>query len=275
MGNRPLTICDMKYRTLGKTGLSVSVIGLGTWQFGGEWGHDFTVDEVAGILAKAREMGINLLDTAECYGDHLSESLIGQALAQLRQRDQWVIATKFGHRFHSFMNRMDERDVGHIRQQLEDSLKALRTDCIDLYQFHSVRDSEFFNAEIWAFLQEARTAGKIRHLGNSIASSLDPTAQSKASRDAGIEVLQVVYNRLERRPENTVFPIAREQNLGVLARVPLASGHLSGKYKPGATFAGNDFRATQDPSKVRQILAEVEQIAGSEVPLAELPQRLT
>ena len=76
----------------------------------------------------------------------------------------------------------------------------------------------------------------------------------------------MVYNRLERRPENAVFPIAREQNLGVLARVPLASGYLSGKYKPGATFAENDFRATQDPSKVRQILADVEQIATSEVP---------
>jgi myo-inositol catabolism protein IolS len=261
------TIRDMKYRILGKTGLSVSIIGLGTWQFGGEWGRDFTVDEVLGILAKAREMGINLLDTAECYGDHLSESLIGQALARLGQRDQWVIATKFGHRFHSFMNRTDERDVGHVRQQLEDSLRALRTDCIDVYQFHSVRDSEFFNTELWEFLEEAKTAGKIRHFGNSIASSLDPEAQAKASQDAGVEVLQVVYNRLERRPENSVFPIAQEQNLGVLARVPLASGYLSGKYKPGATFTANDFRASQDASKVQQMLAEVEQIATNEVPL--------
>src|SRR6266478_4453349 len=106
----------MKYRTLGSTGLNVSIIGLGTWQFGGEWGHDFSVDEVTAILGKARELGINLLDTAECYGDHLSESLIGQALERLGQRDEWVIATKFGHRFHSFMNRSDERDVGHARQ---------------------------------------------------------------------------------------------------------------------------------------------------------------
>jgi aryl-alcohol dehydrogenase-like predicted oxidoreductase len=256
----------MKYRTLGKTGLNVSVIGLGTWQFGGEWGHNFTIEEVTEILAKARESGINLLDTAECYGDHLSESLIGQALAQLGQRDQWVIATKFGHHFHSFMNRTDERDVAHVRQQLEDSLKALRTDWIDLYQFHSVRDKEFFNTELWEFLERAKTAGKIRHLGNSIASSLDPEAQANASRDAGVEVLQVVYNRLERRPESAVFPIAQKQNLGVLARVPLASGYLSGKYKPGATFAGDDFRATQDPNKVRQILADVEHIAATEVP---------
>jgi aryl-alcohol dehydrogenase-like predicted oxidoreductase len=256
----------MKYRILGATGLRVSVIGLGTWQLGGEWGHDFSVDEVTRLLAKAREMGINLLDTAECYGDHLSESLIGQALARLGQRDEWVIATKFGHRFHSFMNRTDERDVGHVRQQLDDSLKALRTDRIDLYQFHSVRDSEFFNSELWSFLDEAKEAGKVRHIGNSIASALDPIAQAKASCEAGVEALQLVYNRLDRRPESTALPIARELNLGVLARVPLASGYLSGKYKPGAMFAGQDFRATQDSAKVQQMLAEVEQIAASEVP---------
>jgi aryl-alcohol dehydrogenase-like predicted oxidoreductase len=256
----------MKYRILGTTGLRVSVIGLGTWQLGGEWGHDFSVDEVTSLLAEARELGINLLDTAECYGDHLSESLIGQALARLGQRDKWVIATKFGHRFHSFMNRTDERDVEHVRQQLDDSLKALRTDHIDNYQFHSVRDSEFFNSELWTFLDEAKQAGKIRYIGNSIAAALDPTAQSKASREAGVEALQLVYNRLDRRPQSTALPIARELNLGVLARVPLASGYLSGKYKPGTTFTGQDFRATQDPAKVQQMLAEVEQIAASEVP---------
>ncbi|HEV2969084.1 MAG TPA: aldo/keto reductase [Pirellulales bacterium] len=256
----------MKYRILGTTGLRVSVVGLGTWQLGGEWGHDFSVDEVTQLLAKAHELGINLLDTAECYGDHLSESLIGQALARLGQRDDWVIATKFGHRFHSFMSRTDERDIGHVRQQLDDSLKALRTDRIDLYQFHSVRDSEFFNSELWTFLGEAKKAGKVRHIGNSIAAALDPTPQAKASREAGVEALQVVFNRLDRRPETTALPIAREQNLGVLARVPLASGYLSGKYKPGTTFAGQNFRATQDPAKVQQMLTEVQQIAASEVP---------
>ncbi len=256
----------MKYRTLGSTGLSVSVVGLGTWQYGGEWGRDFSVEDVAAILGNARGLGINLLDTAECYGDHLSESLIGQALARSGQRDEWVIASKFGHRFHSFMNRTDERKVEHVRQQLDDSLRALGTDHLDLYQFHSVRESEFFNQELWTFLDEAKRAGKIRHIGNSIAAALDPTAQALASRRAGVEVLQVVYNRLERRPETAVFPIAREQDLGVLARVPLASGYLSGKYGPGATFAEGDFRSKQDPTKVEQTLHEVEQIARDEVP---------
>src|SRR3954451_5960228 len=88
----------VKYRRLGKTGLRVSVIGVGTWQFGGEWGKDFTADEVDRMLRRARELGINLIDTAECYGDHLSESLIGQSLRA--DRGDWVIATKFGHKYH-------------------------------------------------------------------------------------------------------------------------------------------------------------------------------
>ncbi len=164
------------------------------------------------------------------------------------------------------MNRTDERKVEHVRQQLDDSLRALGTDHLDLYQFHSVRESEFFNQELWTFLDEAKRAGKIRHIGNSIAAALDPTAQALASRRAGVEVLQVVYNRLERRPETVVFPVARKQDLGVLARVPLASGYLSGKYGPGAAFAEGDFRSKQDPSKVEQTLHEVEQIARDEVP---------
>ena len=118
----------MKYRRLGKTGLRVSVIGIGTWQFGGEWGKAFTQDEVDGMFDRARELGINLIDTAECYGDHLSESLIGNAIA--RDRDKWIIATKFGHRFHGYMNRTDERSASDVAGQLEGSLRALRSDYI-------------------------------------------------------------------------------------------------------------------------------------------------
>src|SRR3954467_14189373 len=87
----------MKYRTLGTTELSVSVIGVGTWQFGGEWGKNFEQSEVDAILGRARELGINLIDTAECYGDHLSERLIGKAIE--RKRGEWIVATKFGHKF--------------------------------------------------------------------------------------------------------------------------------------------------------------------------------
>ena len=89
----------MKFRRLGKTEITVSVIGVGTWQFGGEWGKDFEQAEVDAMFDKARELGINLVDTAECYGDHLSEQFVGRAIE--RDRDRWVVATKFGHKFHA------------------------------------------------------------------------------------------------------------------------------------------------------------------------------
>ena len=97
----------MKYRRLGKTDLRVSIIGIGTWQFGGEWGKNFEQAEVDAMFDAARELGMNLIDTAECYGDHTSEAFIGRAIA--RDRDKWIVATKFGHKFHGHMKRTDER----------------------------------------------------------------------------------------------------------------------------------------------------------------------
>lgn len=253
----------MKYRRLGKTDLKVSVIGIGTWQFGGEWGKTFTQAEVDAMFRRGLELGINLIDTAECYGDHTSERFIGNAIAG--QRDKWVLATKFGHKFHGHMNRTEERTAAHMQQQLEDSLRALRTDYVDLLQYHSIKDGEFDNDELRLALDKAVQAGKVRHIGNSIGSN-DNIHQTDRSGWAGVEVIQVVYNRLDRKPEERVFPSCIRQNLGVLARVPLASGFLSGKYKPGAMFPKDDVRAGHDAAKLAQRLAEVERIAREEVP---------
>ncbi len=255
----------MKYRKLGKTNLTVSVIGIGTWQFGGEWGKRFAQDEVDCMFARGRELGINLIDTAECYGDHLSESLIGNAIRN--DRDKWIVATKFGHKFHGPMNRSDERNAEHVRQQLDDSLRALRTDYVDLYQYHSVRDAEFDDSEVRRVLEDALASGKVRHLGNSVGSNIDPTHQIDGSVAAKVEVIQIVYNRLERRPEQAAFASCQQQNLGVLARVPLASGLLSGKYKPGHTsFAPGDYRSSQSSKTIDEKLHEVERIIRDEVP---------
>jgi aryl-alcohol dehydrogenase-like predicted oxidoreductase len=255
----------MKYRRLGKTNLSVSVVGIGTWQFGGEWGKTFTQNEADRMLARGRDLGLNLIDTAECYGDHLSESLIGNAIQG--QRDKWIIATKFGHKFHGILDRTDERTAPQVKQQLEGSLQALKTDYIDLYQFHSVRDSEFDDQELRSALEDMVTSGKVRHLGNSISANIDPRHQLDESGAAKVEAIQLVYNRLDRRPEEYALAACQRQNLGVLARVPLASGFLSGKYKPGQTsFAPNDHRAQQDKHKIDEKLQEVQRIAKEEVP---------
>ncbi|MEM6316003.1 MAG: aldo/keto reductase, partial [Planctomycetota bacterium] len=103
----------MQTRTLGSTGLDVTVVGIGTWQLGGEWGHHYTQPEADAIFDAARACGINFIDTAECYGDHVSERLIGAAVE--RDRDDWIIATKFGHKYHGFMNRTEPREPADVR----------------------------------------------------------------------------------------------------------------------------------------------------------------
>ncbi len=254
----------MRYRVLGSTRLQVSVIGLGTWQFGGEWGRDFSQAESDAILDQAAESGINLIDTAECYGDHLAERLVGDYLSR-HDRSRWVVATKFGHHFNRFLDRDDDFSPDDVRRQLEASLRALRVETVDLYQFHSGADAAFRNEALWAMLAEQRQAGKIRHLGISILGK-GSELQPREARSVGAEALQVIYNRLDRRPETLYFPHAERDRLGILARVPLARGLLSGKYRAGATFPANDVRATFNGEKMERDLAEVERISRTEVP---------
>jgi aryl-alcohol dehydrogenase-like predicted oxidoreductase len=255
----------MKYRRLGKTDLKVSVVGIGTWQFGGEWGRSFSQPEVGRILTRAKELGINLIDTAECYGDHVSESLIGAAIKN--DRDSWVVATKFGHKFHSNFERTQHWTPREVVAQLDESLKALRTDYIDLYQFHSGSDEVFDQDELWQALARQVEAGKIRHLGISISGQGENFYQVQQATRVGAGAIQVVYNRLEQLPEQRVLPSCRQQNLGVLARVPLASGYLSGKYKPGTQFANpDDVRSLHNNNDVQKKLELVQEIQQTEVP---------
>jgi aryl-alcohol dehydrogenase-like predicted oxidoreductase len=261
----------MQYRTLGKTGLSVSVVGIGTWQYGGEWGMQFTQADVDSIFDKGRELGVNLIDTAECYGNHTSEAFVGNAIQ--RDRDKWIVATKFGHVFHSPFNRTDERSAKDVREQVTKSLAALKTDRIDLLQYHSVRDSEFMDESVRDELSKLVREGKVRFVGNSIGSAAiseqGHNVQAELSTKYNVTALQVIYNRLDRRPEEgaqSVFKTAVEQNLGVLARVPLASGLLSGKYKPGTVFPEGDVRAKWKDPNLDEKLKQVQQIASEELP---------
>jgi myo-inositol catabolism protein IolS len=253
----------MHYRTLGRTGLRISVVGVGTWQFGGEWGKDFTQPEVDAILGAAQESGINFIDTAECYGDHLSERFIGAALTG--QRERWLIATKFGHHFHRNFERTMHFDATDVTRQLDASLKALRTDYVDLLQCHSAKDHEFDTDGLWAALQREQAKGKVRHLGLSISPQTN-LYQTERAAAVGAGSLQVIYNRLQREAEGAVLPACRRDNLGVLARVPLASGFLSGKYKPGATFPASDVREALMKQSREAWLAEAERVAATEVP---------
>lgn len=254
----------MIYRRLGKTELNVSVVGVGTWQLGGEWGKTYQQKEVDQMMARAKELGINLIDTAECYGDHTSERLVGNAVKH--DRKDWIIATKFGHKFHKNFERTTHFDPPSVQKQLEESLKSLQTDYIDLYQFHSGSNEDFDNPDLWEMLARQVEAGKIRAVGLSITTANPPLQVQKMS-GYGISALQVIYNRLSREPELEIFPTCQLEDIGVLTRVPLASGFLSGKYTPDTKFSNpDDVRSLRDQEEIRKQLLEVEKIKVEEVP---------
>jgi len=255
----------MRYRRLGKTGLQVSVIGVGTWQLGGEWGKEFEQGEVDAILSRAAELGINLIDTAECYGDHLAERLIGRAIQG--RREKWILATKFGHRFMGPFQRDDAFEPTQVQEQLARSLEALQTDYIDLYQFHSGTDPMFDTPGLWETLRGFVDAGAVRHLGISVSSKRASIYQVNQASEVGAETIQVVYNRINRSTEQEILPSCSRQDFGVLARVPLASGFLSGKYTKTTRFSTTDVRAVWQSEEERQkLIDQAERIKETEVP---------
>lgn len=243
--------------------MHVSIIGVGTWQFGGEWGKEYTEKEVAAILDAAREEEINLIDTAECYGDHLSESLIGPNIE--KERENWVVATKFGHHYHGFQERSRHFDPKEVEEQLDASLRALKSDYVDLYQFHSPKDEEFENPALWETLRRLKEKGKIKHVGISISKNTN-LFQVESAPAAGAGAIQVVYNRLDMAPENAVLPACQRLDLGVLARVPLASGFLTGKYREGASFAEGDWRSRREKEEIEAKISEARRVEDEELP---------
>jgi aryl-alcohol dehydrogenase-like predicted oxidoreductase len=256
----------MKYRRLGKSGLEVSVIGIGTYQFGGEWGKDFSQREVDAILETGADCGINIIDTAECYGDHLAEQLVGNYLRHDRSR--WIVATKFGHRFHGFQDRSRLWRPEEVRRQIDDSLRALHTDYIDILQYHSPSGEELLTSGLQELLELEVQAGKVRHIGISLKKDLcrrSDTFQVQKAPELNVQVMQILYNRLEREAESGILPLCRELDLGVITRVPLASGLLSGKYKSGSSFPDNDVRAHRPRTELEGMMREVEAIQREEL----------
>ncbi len=228
----------MQYRELGKTGLKVSVVGIETHQWSGMGGRFFTVAEIRAILRRAEKAGMNFIDTGECYFFHAAERMVGDALGKNRRK--WIIATKFGHisRPKEIVSAWTGED---IRKQLDDSLAALRTDYIDLYQLHvnAPEDIAHIRANtlnIRDALAEAKKAGKIRAVGVCLGDDAlfgeDGVFLQEAVEMLSASAVQVVYNRLDRKAEERIFPFAKKHNLGIIARVPLAKGYLSTRFKP-------------------------------------------
>jgi aryl-alcohol dehydrogenase-like predicted oxidoreductase len=224
----------MHYRQLGRTDWKVSDISFGAWAIGGAWGS-VSDDESLAALRKAIDSGVNFIDTADVYGDGRSERLI--ARLKNSEKKEIIVATKAG-------RRLPRQTVeGYSRQNLtlwvEDSLRNLSTDCLDLLQLHCPPTALYDRTEVFGILDDLVQAGKIRYYGVSVE-KIDEAL--KAIEYPNVQTVQIIFNCFRQRPAEKFFARAKEKQVGTLARVPLASGLLTGKFRRDSTFAKDDHR---------------------------------
>ena len=226
----------MQYRTLGKTGFEVSAISFGAWAIGGSWGE---VDDQTSLAAlrRAIDLGVNFVDTADVYGDGRSERLVGQLLKE--RKEQIFVATKAGRRLDP--HTAEGYNKANLTAFVERSLRNLGVEALDLVQLHCPPRAVYDNAAVFAALDDLKRDGKIRNYGVSVETTEEALA---AMRYPGVATIQIIFNMFRIKPAETVFPLARQQNVGILARVPLASGLLSGAMTRDRHFDADDHRLT-------------------------------
>jgi len=224
----------MNYRPLGRTGWKVSDISFGAWAIGGAWGN-VSDDESLAALHQAIDSGVNFIDTADVYGDGRSERLIAQL--KKTRKDEIIVATKAGRRLPK------QTVAGYSRENLngwvDRSLKNLSTDTIDLVQLHCPPTELYNRAEVFGMLDDLVKAGKVRYYGVSVEKVEEAL---KAIEYPNVQTVQIIFNCFRQKPAETFFPKAKEKRVGILARVPLASGMLTGKLRADSQFASDDHR---------------------------------
>ena len=224
----------MQYRELGQTGWQVSEVSFGAWAIGGSWGDVDDAESIA-ALHKAIDMGVNFIDTADVYGDGRSERLIAQVLKE--RSEEIFVATKAGRRLNPHV--ADGYTAENLTQFVERSLKNLATDCLDLVQLHCPPTDVYYRPEVFGALDDLVQAGKIQHYGVSVEKIEEAL---KAIEYPNVKTVQIIFNMFRLRPTGLFFQEAKRRKIGILARVPLASGLLTGKMARDTAFADNDHR---------------------------------
>ncbi|MDZ7718802.1 MAG: aldo/keto reductase [Balneolaceae bacterium] len=225
----------MKYRTLGKTGFKISEVSLGTWQLGGKWGQGLHPDTAQKTLQKAFDNGVNFIDTADVYKDTESEVEVGKAIKKTSERI--YVATKCGRQISPHTNENYTPDA--LRGYVEDSLKRLDVEALDLVQLHCPPTEVYYRPEIFGEFEKLKEEGKILNLGVSIEKIEEGL---KAIEYDNVTTIQVIYNMFRQRPHEELFPKAQDNHVGIIVRVPLASGLLTGKFSKDTTFDKKDHR---------------------------------
>ncbi len=225
----------MNYRKLGKTGFEVSEISLGTWQVGGKWGENFSRENADKILNTAIDSGINFIDTADVYGDGESEKAVGRLAGS--RKEKIIVATKCGRRLNPHTNEAYQPEI--LRKFVEDSLRNMNLEVIDLIQLHCPPTQVYYRPEIFGLFEDLKKEGKIKHLGVSIEKVEEAL---KAIEFENVTTVQIIFNMFRQRPAELFFREANKRNVGIIVRVPLASGLLTGKFTKTSTFTKGDHR---------------------------------
>ena len=226
----------MKQRTFGRTGQSVSEIGFGAWAIGGAWG-DVSKDDAKAALHAALDEGMTFIDTADVYGDGRSEQIVAEVLKE-RGGPKPFVATKVGRRSSPHVAQAYNRE--NLAAYVERSLVNLQTDCLDLVQLHCPPPAIYYQPEVFGYMDQLVADGKIRHYGVSVEKVEEGL---KAIEYPNVQSVQIIYNIFRQRPAALFFAEAKRRQVGVIARVPLASGLLTGKMHAATAFAADDHRA--------------------------------
>lgn len=225
----------MQYRTLGKTNFNISEISLGTWQVGGKWGAEFDHANADKILNTAIDNGINFIDTADVYGDRLSEKAVGRLLKNRTERI--YVATKCGRQLQPHTN--EQYTPQALRNFVEASLQNMGLECLDLIQIHCPPTEVYYRPEIFEEFDKMKAEGKILNMGVSVEKVEEAL---KAIEYDNVSTIQIIFNMFRQRPAELFFEQAKKKNVGIIARVPLASGLLSGKFTKTTEFGKDDHR---------------------------------
>ncbi|MFY0650950.1 MAG: aldo/keto reductase [Cyclobacteriaceae bacterium] len=225
----------MKKRRLGKTGIEVTEMGLGTWQLGGKWGSKFSDKTAEEILHYAIDNGINFIDTADVYNGGLSEKAIGRVLKSRTERV--FVATKCGRFLNPHVN--ESYTVDALRKFVEDSLANMQMEQLDLVQLHCPPTTVYYRPEIFELFDRLKDEGKVANLGVSVEKIEEAI---KAMEFDNVTTVQIIFNMFRHRPSELFFREAKARDIGVIVRVPLASGLLTGKFSSNSSFAPDDHR---------------------------------
>jgi aryl-alcohol dehydrogenase-like predicted oxidoreductase len=239
----------MRYRPIGTSGVQVSEIGFGCWTIGTSWWGERDESQALRMLHRALDLGITFFDTGDTYGNGESERLVGKAFQG--RRGDVAIATKFGYDFYTHTGpRTGQRELpqdfspAFLRRALEESLRRLGTDYVDLYQLHNPRMDAIQRDDLFAELERLKDAGTVRAYGAALGPAIGGTEHGdEALRARQMDALQIIYNMLEQDPGRRFFPVARERGASIVVRVPHSSGLLEGKYTLETTFPPTDHRS--------------------------------